>query len=139
MHGRSVSRGAAKDQFVMQDSEYADDTGLFFPSRADISEAIPLVYEHFDILGMEVHKARAGESAKTEALFCAAHFRTSTMDLSPIQFGGMYVVVVVEKFKYLGCWLTTNCSDALDVDARIVSALKAFNALARCVFSCEVG
>jgi len=141
MHGRSVKSGAAKDQFTVQDSEYADDTGLFFPSRAAIAEATPLVYVHFGLWGMEVHAGRAGEVAKTEALFCAAHPRCyanyatfDNVDLSPIAAGDGYVVAVVHKFKYLGSWLTTDCKDALDVDARVTSALKAFNALGRCVF-----
>jgi hypothetical protein len=48
------------DEFVLPDSEYADDTAMLFPARDIMAEKIPLVYQHFLAWGMEVHKGRSG-------------------------------------------------------------------------------
>ena len=47
--------GGAADQFSIVDSEYADDTGLFFCSRADVEVQTPRVMTHFARWGMEIH------------------------------------------------------------------------------------
>ena len=43
-------------------------------------------------------------------------------------------IPVVSKFKYLGSFLTSDCRDSTDVDARIASAAAAFACLCECVF-----
>ena len=42
---------------------------------------------------------------------------------------------VVDKFKYLGTYLSRDGSDAYDVDSRIEAAGKAFGALRKCLFA----
>ena len=56
-------------------------------------------------------------------------------DLSDISLGqeGVYIPVV-DKFCYLGSWITRNGRDDVDVDARIVKAGAAFGALRKPVF-----
>ena len=42
---------------------------------------------------------------------------------------------VVEQFKYLGCYLSRDCTDIYDVDSRIEAAGKAFGALRKCLLA----
>jgi hypothetical protein len=76
MTGRQPT--AHGDEFAITDSEYADDTGLPFPSRAVVEEQTPKVIVHFGRWGLEVHsgvKAPDGSTlkdSKSEILFCAA-------------------------------------------------------------------
>jgi hypothetical protein len=50
MTGRRSTTGSAEDEFI--DSEYADDTGLPFPSREVVEEQTPYVLTHFGRWGM---------------------------------------------------------------------------------------
>ena len=43
------------DDLTIAYSEYADDTGMPFTSRADVEEQTPAVMTHFDRWGMEIH------------------------------------------------------------------------------------
>ena len=56
----------------LQDSEYADDTGLLFECRNDIVNGSRLLLRHFDLFGMEVHTGALNPrtTSKTEILFC---------------------------------------------------------------------
>ena len=92
---------------------------------------------------MEAHVGSGDNStSKSEVLFCAAarasYANPSTFDgadLSDIQmFGGLFMPVV-SSFKYLGSYLSPDCSDDLDVDNMIESAGKAFGALRKCLFT----
>ena len=123
---------ARGDEFTVVDSEYADDTGLPFCSRADVEEQAPLVMRHFERWGMEVHagtmpqrveasgKPEAVKDSKSEILFCAApahvYSNPSTFDgadLSPVLMPGGRFMAVVDKFKYLGKYLSRTCSCAM--------------------------
>jgi hypothetical protein len=42
---------------------------------------------------------------------------------------------MVDKFKYLGSYLTINGRDEYDVDSRIASVVSTFSALRKCIFS----
>ena len=67
--------GRLSDEFVLPDSEYADDTAMLFPARDIMAEKIPLVYQHFLAWGMEVHKGRSGSAkvSKSVAMYCTAN------------------------------------------------------------------
>lgn len=146
MAGRASSSGRASEEFVLQDSEYADDTGLFYCEREEVEASLPLVYDHFIAWGMEVHSGRVDKASKSEVLFCAAHRATylnystftrlcgRSADLSPIQLGGGRLVPVVLRFKYLGSLLSADCRDEADVLSRVKSAGAAFGALGSCLF-----
>jgi hypothetical protein len=111
-------------------------------------QAVPLVYAHFSLWGMEVHSWRAGQQppAKTVAQFCAAHpamytnYATFTSadgesaDLSPIPFGDGLEVKLVPAFKHLGVLNYTDGFDGAGVIANIKSAGGAFGALGKAVF-----
>jgi hypothetical protein len=135
-------------EFAVSDSEYADDTGLFFTSRADVDEQTPEVMTHFERWGMEVHAGTyaadgsVAKESKSEVLFVAArpHMYTDPAtfdgaDLSDVQIPGGRFMSIADKFKYLGSYMSRYCSDATDVDSRIESAGQAFGALRGCLFS----
>ena len=125
------------------DSEYADDTAFLFESRADCQRMTPLMVEHFDKWGLEVHVGSdTNPKSKSEVLFCAADPRCYTNrttfdgeDLSPIRWEGGFHMPVVADFKYLGSQLCRTSTDTLDVSSRIESAAKAFGALRKCLFA----
>ena len=103
----------------------------------------PLLMEHFERWDMEIHSRGLGSAkgSKSEVLFCAAPPRCYSdpvtfdgADLSDIQLPDGRSMPVVDKFCYLGSWITRYCGDALDVDSRLESAGKAFGALRNCVF-----
>ena len=136
---RPATRG---EDFTVSDSEYADDTGLPFESRADVEEQTPELIVHFGRWGMEIHTGTETKSSKSEVLFCAAprgcYSDPSTcdnVDLSDIKLPGGRLMGVVDKFCYLGSIVARNGSDALDVNSRLQSAAKAFGALRKCVFT----
>ena len=46
---------ACGEEFALQDSEYADDTGIPFDSREDLETETPILINHFRRFGMEIH------------------------------------------------------------------------------------
>ena len=124
-------------ELSISDSEYADDTAFVFTSREDTQRMTPKVVNHFARWGMQVHVGKDDKGSKSEILFCAAdsRARAGVVDLSPITWGDGYHMPVVEHFKYLGSYLSRDCTDNYDVDSRIESAGKAFGALRKCLFS----
>ena len=144
MTGRSPS--ALGDEFTLNDSEYADDTAMPFPSRAVAEEQAPKVVAHFARWGMEVHEGlddgTVQKDSKSEILFCAARPNVyddpatfDGADLSHVRMPGGRYFPVVAKFKYLGSYVSRNGDDAVDVDSHIASASKAFGALRGCIFA----
>ena len=88
---------------------------------------------------MDIH---VGTEKKADVLFVAApshlYIEPETydgQDLPILQLGDGIFMPVVDKFRYLGSWLTRNCRDDYDVVARIEAAGNAFGALRKCVFS----
>ena len=133
---------AAGDEFNVGDSEYADDTGMAFCSRADVVEQAPKLLDHFEAWGMEIHSGTVSKASKTEVLFCAAPPQCYTdratydnADLSDITLPRGRHLPVVDRFSYLGDIIARDGSDALAVDARRNKGSKAFGALRGCVFA----
>ena len=140
---RWQTAGRTMEEFEIIDSEYADDTGMPFPSRAVLEAQAPQVYTHFLRWGMEIHAGvvQPRKESKTEVLFCAARHRCYTdastfdgADLSDIPLPGGLFFGVVDLFKYLGSYIARHGSDLPDVDSRVESAGKAFGALSSCLF-----
>ena len=148
---RSTARG---EELSIADSEYADDTGMPFSSRADVEEQTPEVCTWFGRFGMEVHAGvyeicdddgrvvTKFKDSKSEVLFCPAPARCysseaplSAVDRSDVKLPGGRFMKVVDKFPYLGSWVEGSCGDAADVDSRVAAASRAFGALRACVFS----
>jgi hypothetical protein len=146
------------DVFTFSDSEYADDTGLCFCSRTDVEEQTPLVMTHFLKWGMEIHAGildpmvHTGmlepdalppeKGSKSEVLFCSKPLHMYSdpasfdgADLSPILLPNFGYMPVVDRFPYLGDYISRDGSDEAAVDARIESGSKAFGALRGCIFS----
>ena len=70
MTGRRYNAKGTK--FSVEVSEYADDTAVLFESRENLVQYSPLLVEHFDFFGMEIHKGdldQPKKSAKTVVLF----------------------------------------------------------------------
>ena len=102
----------------------------------------PLIINHFARWGLEVHVGTKEKESKLEILLCAKDPRCYTnhanydgIDLSPIRWEGGFQIAVVDKFKYLGSYLSRNCRANFDVDSRISSAGKAFGSLCKYIFS----
>eukprot|EP00964_Phaeocystis_antarctica_P046530 scaffold26907_cov72-Phaeocystis_antarctica.AAC.5 len=53
--GRRHTTGGASDEFSVAESEYADDTGAVFCSRADAQVQTPRLMSHYRRWGLEVH------------------------------------------------------------------------------------
>ena len=132
------SHRARGDEFSLIDSEYADDTAIIFDSRQSLVAGIPCIITHFARFGMEVHSGNyhVEKPSKSEALFCSKSRSMYTepdtydnADLSNIDLGGGLFIPIVAMFVYLGSILSRDCSDELDVDARIKKAGNAFGAL----------
>ena len=75
---------------------------------------------HWGIL--EVHAGAQGKDSKSEILFCAAppHVYSDSAaydgaDLSDVQLPAGRSMPVVSKFKYLGDYVTTDCTDTFAV------------------------
>ena len=136
---------AKGDQFVLSDSEYADDTAMLFDSRESVEKYSPLLFQHFSDYGMEIHagdERHSDKKSKTEVLFVAAppsayadpsSFDNANLGVIPIGSGRFFPVV--DQFCYLGSILTRDCTDDADVKARITKAAGAFGSVRKEVFS----
>ena len=139
---KHTSRG---DEYAVDDSEYADDTGMLFVSRQALDKYAPLLVKHFAIFGMEIHvgDVRTPEKkSKTEVLFVAAPARCyqdkssyDNADLSNVDLGGGHYFPIVDKFCYLGSFFTRDGRDDTDVKYHIDSAGGAFGDLRKPLFS----
>ena len=56
-------------EFAVEDSEYADDTAVLFPTRAGLEEGTPLLRQHFQRFGAEIHVGKGKSKSKSECLF----------------------------------------------------------------------
>ena len=141
--GRRVTSSGI--DFEFPDSEYADDTAVLFESRNDLVIYIPLLLNHFNRFGMEVHVGDISlpdKPSKTEILFVSAPFKfyhdSNTFDdtnLSPVDLGDGKFIPITDRFCYLGRILSRDCKDTLDITNRIKRASNAFGALRKSIFS----
>ena len=77
---RSINNAECFD-FEVTDSEYADDTAVFFNSREELVRWTPRLFQCFADFGLEVHARKPGTTKdKTEVLFCAAPPRSYCSD-----------------------------------------------------------
>ena len=59
--GRSTTK---RIDFSLRDSEYADDTAVLFDSRETLETFSPLLINHFEKFGMEVHVGHCDQPNK---------------------------------------------------------------------------
>ena len=137
MTGRSYR--AHGEEFIVHDSEYADDTALVFDSRNDANHGIPLCMEHFERFGMEVYSGPP--DLKSVVLFCSKPqclYEDPTtfdnVDLSNFVIGDRYIPIV-DEFTYLGSVISRDCSDESDVNRRIQKACNAFGLIRKSLIS----
>ena len=129
-------------EFPLTDSEYADDTAVFFTSRESVVEGVPLMIAHFARFGMEIHAGNTTKMSKSEILFVSAPTSMyedpvtfDNTDLSNVELGDGVYMPVTSQMRYLGTILSRDGSDDADVAARIVAAGNAFGSLRSCLFS----
>jgi hypothetical protein len=107
-----------------------------------VERKAPEVNAHFAKWGMEVHEKKPGNTkVKTLVLFCAAppseYEDPATFDdadLTDIVLPSGNVIPIEDQAKYLGSMMGRDCTDTLDVEARVTAAGKAFGALSKCIF-----
>ena len=140
--GRSYR--ARGEEFAVPGAEYADDAAVLFESRNSLEVGVPRLISHFYRFGMDVHvgNRHLEKKSKSEVLFCSKpaimYDDPETFDgtnLSDIDLGDGISIPIVSKFPYLGSILSRDCTDILDVEARILKAGQAFGALRKCLFS----
>ena len=115
---------------------------LLFCDRPTVERMAPVVNAHFQRWGMDVHEKKPSDTkVKTIVLFCAAppsvYDDPTTFDgadLSDFTLPNGNVIPVVDKAKYLGSIVSRDCTDDVDVSARVLAASKAFGALGDCLF-----
>ena len=133
------------DQFPVDDSEYADDTAVLFETRDDITTFSPLLVTHFNRFGTEIHVGdldQPNKPSKTVVLFVSKPLKSyenpdtfDGTDLSNIDIGDRKYFPVVDKFCYLGSFITRDCKDSEDVNHRLKKAGNAFGSLKNALFS----
>ena len=128
----NVKRGVVS--FNIGYSLYADDAGVLFESREELSEGLRHIHEHFHRFGLTMHVGRDGSKSKTECMYYAGKGNHIDVDLSDIivtNDGGY--VTFCDRFPYLGSRFTTSLRAGEDVKYRIQKAAGAFGAL-KCIF-----
>ena len=138
---RSTTKGI---DFLLIDSEYADNTAVLFDSRESLETFSPLSINHFEKFGMEVHVGHCDQpnkSSKTDVLFVSAppsSYAEPTIfddiNLQPINLGNNRFLPIVTKFNYLGTTLNIDCRDNEVVVFKIKKAGNAFGALRKCFY-----
>ena len=108
------------DKFVLDDSEYADDAGVLFPTRHSLATETPKLIHHFERFGMEIHlgNSRTEKASKSEILFAAKprimYDDPDTYDgadLSKLDLGNGLFIPIVAEFVYLGSTISRECTD----------------------------
>jgi hypothetical protein len=129
-HNRTAKR--TMTTFDIWASLFADDCGVLFESRADLITGANYLFSHLGTFGLQMHIGRPDKS-KTEALFCGARSRDMG-DTSSFAVADGFISFT-DVFKYLGSLISENLTSDADVDKRIRSAVAAFGALDKAIFS----
>ena len=121
---------------------YANDSAFIFLSKADLIAGTILVQQTFAQFGLEVHLGCTNtpkSSSKTEAMYFTSHSKPIN-EIEEELVNGQFIipgnkfVKFTNRFKYLGTYITQDLSDNTDIDERILSASKNFNALGKEIF-----
>ena len=94
---------------------FADDTGLIAGSQEDLQNLLNVIYERSEKFGMKIN------TAKTEVRI----MNNWDKEKAEIMLNGV-TLKQVEKFKYLGSWITSDGSCSTDIKCRIAEAKTAF-------------
>ena len=94
---------------------FADDTGLIAGSQEDLQNLLNVIYERSEKFGMKIN------TAKTEVMI----MNNWDKEKAEIMLNGV-TLKQVEKFKYLGSWITSDGSCSTDIKCRIAEAKTAF-------------
>ena len=94
---------------------FADDTGLIAGSQEDLQNLLNVINERSEKFGMKIN------TAKTEVMI----MNNWDKEKAEIMLNGV-TLKQVEKFKYLGRWITSDGSCSTDIKCRIAEAKTAF-------------
>ena len=138
-HGRVVWMYASeKFRALMSGTGFRAFTSEFRRFRAHSGTLDPMVHSGL----LEGDALPVIKGSKSEVLFCAKPLHMymdpaslDDTDLSPILLPNHGYMPVVDRFPYLGDYISRDGSDEVAVDARIESGSKAFGALRTCIFS----
>ena len=121
---------------------YADDSAFIFLSKANLIAGTILVQQTFAQFGLEVHLGCTNtpkSTSKNEAMYFPSHSKPIDKIEEEIVNGQFVIpgdkfVEFTHRFKYLGTYITQDLSDNTDIDKRILSASKNFNAQGKEIF-----
>ena len=94
---------------------FADDTGPIAGSQEDLQNLLNVIYERSEKFGMKIN------TAKTEVMI----MNNWDKEKAEIMLNGV-TLKQVDKFKYLGSWITSDGSCSTDIKCRIAEAKTAF-------------
>lgn len=106
---------------------YADDTVLIADNMQDLQRLINTVGQHSRLMGLNIN------TKKTKFMIITRNL--NAFEDSQLTFNAMRIDRV-NKFKYLGVWLSEDWTSDIEVKSRIEQARQAFLGLRR-VFSCS--
>jgi hypothetical protein len=127
--GERVERTKEVELFELFMSLFADDCGLLFNTRQDLSTGANYLFNHLARFGLHMHIGRGLIASKTEAMYCPARgMKYEDGDTSNFTVADGFIHFVPE-FKYLGGLIHYSTTSDTDIIARIGFANAAFGAL----------
>jgi hypothetical protein len=128
------------EDFKMDDTQYADDMGIFNVSREDADMDSVDLDEHYDCFRLKWHRGTGSSSSKTECVYfqkqLSRYDDPDTLDgadLTDIRIKDGHLPFT-DMFVYLGSLLDSSLSDEKDVIRRCQNGKKAFFMLKSTIF-----
>ena len=117
-------------EFELDASLYADDAGMMFGTKEELTRATNIVFTLLKRMGLMMHVGRGVKASKTEAMFIPGFGREyEDGDTSRYSVDGDGFIDFTKTFPYLGSKISSDCTDDADIDNRIAQASKMFGCL----------
>mmetsp|Transcript_1493 Transcript_1493/g.2313 ORF Transcript_1493/g.2313 Transcript_1493/m.2313 type:complete len:881 (+) Transcript_1493:452-3094(+) len=128
--GRLLSQNttAKGNPFFFNSSFYVDDSFFLFQSRSELHQAITEINEHFSRFGLTMHLGSGTVKAKSEAMYFPPSLKLAKYEFvnnilpDDIILENGKKVHYVNKFKYLGSFITPLLNEDYEIDMRIKKA-----------------
>ena len=110
-------------EYQLTDLDYADDIAIFAPSACVLQEALTILQEEANLVGMQISWPKTKLMAITP----------KPINHLPLEICNK-VVVFVDSFTYLGSLITNDASSSRDITSRIAKAASAMCRLSNPLF-----